>query len=445
MTSYGPDDVEDWTLWYPDGSTEALGTGVVSVVFCPTGQLVAWAQGDHLAPTHTVTIRDLRTGVSRIVDTEEVATFGFVRIPDSDLGVVAWVCDGQALELVGLEPEDSHVLAENVICETVRGGELSTRLLYVDLDEVLSVIDARDGNQWSTVPVDGWPKLSPDGRLALDFSSVVDLDRNELVATCEFARFHQAIASSAPLFVSCEDELSVWRNNALEHIHDEVVLTGAFPGLDGSVVFRRLIDDQEELWYAPADDLEHAQLIISYPSEPYHSYFRTSDHQHGRIVLETDACAEVDCATTITEIWPWTPAGLGPPMLAAGYFQGLHVFDDGQALGAGSVIEGPLPEGVPIPEALLVLSDPDGALVNTWQLDGDASHSLSLGDGRLLLYTLTGLRTSIFVFDREAPEYELLLEQADVGRDLLDPRLGLLSLEAAIGGIEHLYWGAVPD
>jgi hypothetical protein len=462
LTWYVDDDESSsWTLLHPDGAVEDLGGALqlVTNIFSPTGQLLAWAEGPLSGPTaDRLVLRDVQTDASRTIEIDESVEFDFVRLPDSDHGAALWLCHEDVLQLAGVAPEDTRVLAEDVRCDSVMGAELSTRLVYADLDGVLSVVDAKDGTRWSIPTGDAasWSKLSADGRLASDFrggqpSRIVDLDHGEVVSSCEHVTFDQALALAAPLFVICDDELSVWRDDALVPILGEMAWSGVSTTTDGSATFQRVLGDVEELWYIGAEDPTLAQLIISIPDDTSFRFSRTADGQHGRLVVETSECANVSCTETITEVWTWTPAGLGARMLVAGEWQRLNSFDDGQVLGYGSPIEGPLPEGVPIPPAQLYLSDPEGMSVATWSLDGVPISSMSLDDGRVLLMVHYGydFYTDDFydyvrVFDRESPMIETLL--GPVYRDTedrLDPRLGLLAY--VTDDPDQLYWGAVPD
>jgi hypothetical protein len=458
LTWYFDGESTGWTLWYPDGRVEALGTAprVESDAFSPTGRLLAWAEGDWEGPPLRVTIRDLQTDGSRTIEIQEDAHYGFVRVPDDERGAVLWLCQGDVLELVGVEPEDPRVLAEDVRCETVSGGELSTRLVYAGLDDVLRVVDAKDGTRWSTQVVDAGSgaRLSPDGRFAFAYGGdsgmlrrAVDLDRGEVVASCEHLQSEQALASAAPLFVVCDRQLSVWKDEALELVHDEIFSWTISPTRDGSATFRRRgLGENVEIWFAPAEDPSDAQLVISLPDEDLQFLERSRNGQHGRLTVETSACADVDCTETINEVWTWTPAGLGASMFVAGDWRQLHVFEDGQALGFGSPIEGPLPEGVPIPPPQLVLHGPDGVPTTNWPIDGNTSYATPLDDGRLILQTRYGLADYERIFDREAPGVEPFLgpvEFAAMGK-YLDPRLGLLALAVEADGY-RLYWGRVPD
>lgn len=440
----------EWTLWHPDGSSEALGDAprVASEMFSPTGRLLAWAEGGAGA-YERVTLRDVQTGESRTIEAAPV-TYGFVRIPDSDPGAALWLCHDDVLELVGVELEDSRVLAEDVDCWTVSGGELSTRLVYVDLDKVLSVVDALTGIRWSTELGDAGEatSLSPDGRLARDhhqvgLSRAVDLDRGELLASCDHLRFEQALLLDAPTFVLCDGQLSVWRGEVLEPILDEVLQASVVTTTDGSAFFRRNAGDHEEIWFSPVENPSEAQLVVSLPDEQLHSFEVSDDGQHGRLTVNTSACADVNCTQTITEIRTWTREGLGGSFLAAGEWRQLHVFADGQALGFGAPIEGPLPEGAPIPSSQLIVDGVDGALENSWSFDGEASFAQPLDDARLLVRGDYGLQDYELVFDRAAPTLELLLGPAEVTGQRLDPRLGLLALTVESDGADRLYWGAV--
>jgi hypothetical protein len=449
----------EWTLWHPDGSVETLGSAprVESDVFSPTGRLLAWAEGDWEGPPLRVTIRDLQTGGSRTIEAQEDAHYGFVRVPDDQRGAVLWLCHGDVLELVGVEPEDPRVLAEDVRCETVSGGELSTRLIYADLDNVLRVVDAKDGTSWSAqAVVDAvWAtRLSPDGRFAFAHGDdtpgvldrAIDLDRGELVASCEHLQYEQALASAAPVFVLCDSDLSVWQDEVLEPIVDHVQQASISPTIDGSATFRRQeYGGNEEIWFAPAEDPSDAQLVISLPDEELQYLERSRNGQHGRLTVETSACADVDCTETINEVWTWTPAGLGTAMSVAGDWRQLYVFEDGQAIGFGSPIEGPLPEGVPIPPPQLILHGLDGVPTATWPIDGKASYLTPLDDGRLILQTRYGLANYEFVFDREAPLAEPFLGPVEYSAKHLDPRLGLLTMAVEGDGPDRLYWGRVPD
>jgi hypothetical protein len=457
MTWYSEGESSYSTLWYPDGSIEDLGTAprVGSDVFSPTGRLLAWAEGEDGAPQR-VTIRDLQTGVSRTIETQENATYGFVRLPDNDHGAAPWVCHGGVLELVGVEPEDSRVLANDVSCETVSGAELSTRLVYADLDEVLSVVEAKDGTRWSTGVGDVRnTRLSPEGRLAVGYGDelsdrVVDLDRSEVLASCDHPQFDQALASAAPLFVLCDRALSVWRDEVLEPIHDEVPQSSVSPTPDGSATFSRVFAHQRENWFVPAGDASDAQLVISVQDEDLQYIRRSRGGQYGWFPVETSACADVACTQTITEIWMWSTAGLGGSMLVAADWTRLHVFDDGQALGYGSPIEGPLPEGVPIPPPQLILVGVDGVPAATWSIDRPWSAS-PLDDGRVLLRLHYDLHDYWIIFDRDSPVIETLLGPVtlDRGAPRIDSRLGLLAIlvdsEPAGVGPYLLYWGGVPD
>jgi hypothetical protein len=449
-----------WTLWYPDGRVVPLGTapGIESDLFSPTGRLLAWAERES-EPMQGVTIRDLRTDESRTIETQGLADYGFVRIPDSEPGAALWLCAGDVLELVGVASEDSHVLAEDVRCDTVTGGELTTRLIYVDQHDVLHVVDAKAKTAWSTdVNAGPWLRLSPDGRLAFagheeDSDDVpaplVDLDRGELVASCEDLRFKQALTSTAPLFVQCDGELSVWRDDALVLVHDEVFQWTVSPSIDGSATFRRQLgsEDEEELWLAPAEDPSAARLIVAYPADEPLFLERSANGQHGRLRVETSACANASCSETITELRSWTPAGVGATMFAAGDWKQLHVFDDGQALGYGTRIDGPLPEGVPVPLSQLVLAGPDGTATTTWSIAGEPWYAWPLDDDRLLLRVRYGAQDYVLVFDRNAPELATLLGPVDFASttNYLDPRLGLLAIAVQADMGLRLYWGAVFD
>jgi hypothetical protein len=461
LTWYGPQESSIWTLLHPDGTVEDLGPALqlVTNIFSPTGQLLAWAEGEISAPTaERLVLRDVQTGASRTIEIDAEVEFGFVRLPDSDHGAALWLCHDDVLQLAGIEPEDTRVLAENVRCNRVMGAELSTRLVYPDLDGVLSVVDAKDGTRWSIQTGDAasWSKLSPDGRLASDHGGgelrrIVDLDHGEVVTSCDHVTFDQALAFAAPLFVVCDDELSVWRDDALVPILGEMTWSGVTTTTDGSATFNREVGDVEEVWYVGAEDPTVAQLIISIPDEtPFH-FYRTLGGQYGRLIVETSECADANCTETITEVWTWTPAGLGARMLVAGEWDGMHQFDDGQMLGYGSPIEGPLPEGVPIPPRRLYISGPDGVTVATWSLDGVPRGGWALDDGRVLLLVQYGYNfyTDDFydyvrIFDRESPMIETLLGPVyRDGNDRLDPRLGLLAY--ITDDPDQLYWGAVPD
>lgn len=452
LTWYYDGESVSWTLWHPDGNVEALDSvpRVESDVFSPTGRLLAWVEGDYEDPTQRLVIRDMQTGESRVIETQGPAHYGFVRLPDAERGASLWLCHAGVLELVDLD--DSRLLAEDSRCESVHGGELSTRLIYVDLEGVLSVVDTRDGTRWATAISDADSvMLSPDGRIALESDGepgrVVDLDRGEVVTTCEHVRMEQALASDVPVFVVCDDVLNVWRDDALVPIVDEVEPSSLSPTPDGSATFRRRLDDDEsQIWFAPAEDPTSAQLVAAFPQTGQYLQ-RSSNGQHGYIVVETSACADVECSETITEVWMWSPAGLGATMLAAGDWDRLHVFDDGHVLGFGSPIEGPLPEGSEIPEPQLVLVGPDGVPAKTWSIDGETGHvSAELDDGRLLLRTYYGLGDYELVFDREAPVLETLLGPVELaGQHRWDPRLRLVAFLVRGTGPDHLYWGAVPD
>ena len=155
------------------------------------------------------------------------------------------------------------------------------------------------------------------------------------------------------------------------------------------------------------------------------------------------------CEATLSTLSLWTKAeGVRGSLLVHGWST-VAVLDTGGVLGWGVVLDGPLPEGAPVPEHRLLGISPEAQVVVELSYDPSAYEAIAtrLGDGRALVFMADpgpSTANDVLLVDLADGSLTTLLSQAATTYPSFDGRKRILSIGESRPGGMVLHWGRLP-
>ncbi len=399
---------------------------------------------------------------------------GFV-ISEFAPGARVWICDDNTLDL-NVDGERT-TLATDVNCATVATSKMHSQLVFATLEHEVIWVDTDAGTitptslagfEYAESDAIGSRKdileLSESGSYVIHTTqemfdndgypmpypideSLFDLVHDTMLINPPLSFYYlQAAVFGAPLFAVVDGELFGIRDGEMTSITTDIEsYTWPIAARDGSVV---LIESDGMVVRYGGEQFDIREVEV--PAEPEHPDLVLSpDGQAGAVTGPTLLCATPACERKLESLRQFSPAGPGPQLLSASYWQTVHVFDDGSVLADGSLVDGPFAEEVALPDPKLLLIGIDGQVRAEWAHIPELSptNAVLLADGRVVV-GLKGwmVASELLTVDPDArtitkiAEFEPFVDGIEwLWVDGLGERIAVVL--SATGGLS---WGEVP-